>query len=108
LLHNRGPKTIAELRAGEGFINLEARRGMDYHRRRPQSVEHTSPRREAVVRSESVTSYSYFAEALEPEADADQVRGIVVSCMEAARTAMSDIRRLMPKLIRAEGITYVF
>jgi len=44
-------ETLAELRASDGFTNLEARRGMDYHRRRPQSVERTSPRREAVVQS---------------------------------------------------------
>jgi hypothetical protein len=100
-------ESVAALRRSDGFTNLETRRGMDDHRRRPQSVEHSSPRREAVVRSETVTSFSYFAEALEPEADADQVHAIVVGCMEAARAAMREIRRLMPKLIRTEGITYV-
>jgi hypothetical protein len=54
-----------------------------------------------------VTSFSYWGEALEPEADADQVHALVVGCMGAARSAMCEIRRLMPKLIRAEGITYV-
>ena len=100
-------ESIATLRRSKGFTNLETRRGMDYHRRRPQSVEHSSPRREAVVQSGNVTSFSHFAEALEPEADADQVHALVVDCMEAARAAMREIRRLMPKLIRAEGITYV-
>jgi hypothetical protein len=100
-------ESLATLRRSKGFTSLETRRGMDYHRRRPQSVEHSSPRREAVVQSGNLTSYSHFAEALEPEADADHVHALVVDCMDATRTAMREIRRLMPKLIRAEGITYV-
>ena len=100
-------ESVATLRRSDGFTNLETRRGMDSHRRRPQSVEHSSPRREAVVQSEALTTFSHFAEAFEPEADADQVHALVVACMEAARAAMREIRRQMPKLIRAEGITYV-
>jgi hypothetical protein len=100
-------ETVATVRRSDGFTNLEARRGMDYHRRRPQSVQHSSPRREAVVHGQTETSYTYFAEAFEPEADANQIHALVVACMETARGAMREIRRLMPKLIRAEGITYL-
>jgi hypothetical protein len=99
-------ESVTTLGRSDGFTNLETC-GMDYHRRRPQSVEHSSPRREAVVQSEAVTTFSHFAEAFEPEADADQVHALVVACMEPARAAMREIRRQMPKLIRAEGITYV-
>jgi hypothetical protein len=98
---------IAALRQRPGFLDLEARRGMDYHRRRPQSVEHTSPRREAVIRIGNVTRFTDFAEQLEPEADADRVHALVVEAMEALRVAMRDVRRTMPRAIRAEGITYV-
>jgi hypothetical protein len=99
-------ESVTTLGRSDGFTNLETC-GMDYHRRRPQSVEHSSPGREAVVQSEAVTTFSHFAEAFEPEADADQVHALVVACMEPARAAMREIRRQMPKLIRAEGITYV-
>jgi hypothetical protein len=98
---------IAALRQRPGFLALEARRGMDYHRRRPQSVEHTSPRREAVIRIGNVTQFTDFAEQLEPEADPDSVYVLVVEAMEALRVAMRDVRRTMPRAIRAEGITYV-
>jgi hypothetical protein len=100
-------ESLATLRWSKGFSSLETRRGMDFHRRRPQSVEHSSPRREAVVQSGNLTSFGPFAEALEPVADADQVHALVVACMDATRAAMREIRRLMPKLIRAERITYV-
>jgi hypothetical protein len=98
---------IAALRKSTGFVDLEARRGMDYHRRRPQSVPHSSPRREAVMRIGNMTQFTGFAEQLEPEADADKLHALVVQAIEALRTAMRDVRRTMPKAIRAEGITYV-
>ena len=69
-------ESVTTLGRSDGFTNLETS-GMDYHRRRPQSVEHSSPGREAVVQSEAVTTFSHFAEAFEPEADADQVHALV-------------------------------
>ena len=54
-------ESVTTLGRSDGFTNLETC-GMDYHRRRPQSVEHSSPRREAVVQSEAVTTFSHFAD----------------------------------------------
>jgi hypothetical protein len=59
-------ESVATLRRSDGFTNLETRRGMDDHRRRPQSVEHSSPRREAVVQSEVVTTFSHLLKRLSP------------------------------------------
>ncbi|MFF3208326.1 hypothetical protein [Streptomyces sp. NPDC002962] len=35
---------LTQLQRDERFLALEERRGMDYHRHRPQSLDHTSPR----------------------------------------------------------------
>jgi hypothetical protein len=45
---------------------------------------------------------------VEPEADADTVHAILVAGMEPVRLAMRNVRLLLPKAIRAEGLTYVF
>jgi hypothetical protein len=98
---------LRNLLQSRGFTDLEAPRGMDYHRRRPQSVQHSSPRQEALVQTGTLTTFEYYAEQLEPEADADHVHQLVLAAMESLRVAMRDVRRTMPKLIRTEGLTYL-
>jgi len=45
---------------------------------------------------------------LEMEADADAVHEIVVDALVALRLAMREIRCILARAIRREGITYVF
>jgi len=74
--------------------------------RRPQSVEHISPRRDLVEQLADHTRFSM--PALEPEANADAVHLVVVEALDGLRIAMRDIRRLVPRMIRQEGMTYIF
>lgn len=99
---------LSDLRQGEPFTQLDQRRGLDYHRRRPQSVEHISPRRDLVEQLADHTRFSMPAPALEPEANADAVHLVVVEALDGLRIAMRDIRRLVPRMIRQEGMTYIF
>lgn len=104
---SRSVEALRVLYRSGAFQDLDERRGMDYHRRRPQSVAHSSPRRKAVEVSSGSMSIAVFGAALEPEADADAVHAIVVDAMEQLRIAMRTIRLLVPKAIRAEGTTYI-
>jgi hypothetical protein len=98
---------IQDLRGGQAFRELDLRRGMDYHRRRPQSVPHASPRRNLVVTSGNVRTMTMYASGLEPEADADRVHSIVVAAMGALYEAMRHVRVDFPRAIRAERIAYL-
>ncbi len=90
------------------FTALDQRRGLDYHRRRPQSLEHASPRKNIVEHDTTVTTVTMPGPALEMEADADAVHEIVVDALVALRLAMREIRCILARAIRREGITYVF
>lgn len=100
--------TLGDLYASSSFTALDMRRGLDYHRRRPQSVEHVSPRRGIVEHLEGYTKVSMPAPAFEDQADAEQVHEIVVDALDDLRAAMRDVRRVIPKIVRAEEITYIF
>lgn len=104
---SRSVEALRVLYRSSAFHKLDERRGMDYHRRRPQSVAHSSPRRKTVQVSANSMSVSVFGVALEPEANADEVHRIVVDAMDQLRVAMRAVRLLVPKAIRAEGISYV-
>lgn len=99
---------ITDLHTSSAFVALDQRCGLDYHRRRPQSLEHVSPRREVMQHGSVVSTFTMPAPALEPEADPDAVHQIVGDALEALRSTMYQIRKLLPKAIRAEDITYVF
>jgi hypothetical protein len=100
-------EAVGGLYASKAFQALEVRRGMDYHRRRPQSVPHASPRNGSVSRASDGTGTISLAEArLEPESDADAVHALVAETLLALKEAMAKIRVLLPKAIRAEGIFY--
>ena len=104
---SRCVEALRTLYRSSAFHDLDERRGMDYHRRRPQSVPHGSPRRKAVEVSPNSMTISVFGVALEPEANADEVHRIVVAAMDQLKVAMRTIRQSVPKAIRAEGIAYV-
>jgi len=99
---------LTRLYQGTPFTALDQRRGLDYHRRRPQSLEHASPRKNIVEHDTTVTTVTMPGPALEMEADADAVHEIVVDALVALRLAMREIRCILARAIRREGITYVF
>jgi len=100
-------EAVKALHASDRFRALDNRRGMDYHRRRPQSVEHASPRREAITTANGVRTMTMFGSSLDPEADADRVHDAVVGAMQALCEAMYAFRKLLGKAIRAEKIAFV-
>lgn len=98
---------LNSFRQSSAFVDLDARRGMDYHRRRPQSVAHTSPRTGNVTfPSPGVTAISMLAPIVEPEADADQVHDIVTAAMGELVKLMRATRVVLPKAVRAERIPF--
>jgi hypothetical protein len=99
--------SIERLQIGTAFADLDARRGMDYHRRRPQSVLHASPRKNVVTKAGNTRTMTMYAAGLEPEANADEVHRILVEAMTALYEAMRDIRSALPKALRAEKIAYL-
>jgi hypothetical protein len=99
---------LRELNESDPYVALDQRRGMDYHRRRPQSVEHVSPRSGVTQHYQTYTTLTMPAPCLEMEADADKVHEIAADAMEQLRVTMRTVRLLLPKAIRRERVTYVF
>jgi hypothetical protein len=100
--------TVRALYHGHPFTELDQRRGLDYHRRRPQSLEHVSPRDDVMKHFANLSQFTMPPASLKPEADADKIHQIVVTALESLQGAMSEVRRLLPQAIREEGVTYIF
>jgi len=109
---NPGMLTMASaleaLEESQEFRTLEGRRGMDYHRRRPQSVPHTAPRAGTVSTSAHVTKLSMVSPQLEGDADGFAVHAIVTEALERLALSMRAVRQAIPQSIRGEGISYVY
>ena len=90
------------------FRALDGRRGMDYHRRRPQSVPHTAPRAGTVSTSAHVMKLSMVAPRLEADADGVAVHAVVSEALERLAVCMRAVRQAIPQSIRGEGVTYVY
>jgi hypothetical protein len=101
-------ETVSTLRTGKAWDNLDGRRGMDYHRRRPQSVAHTAPRAGTVSTDGSTTTMVMVAPALEADADADLVHAVAVAALDDLAACMREVRRLLPDAVRSEGISYIY
>ena len=100
---------VSSVHAGAAFRALDDRRGMDYHRRRPQSVKHASPRQDAVTeRPDGVTELLVFGPNSDDDADGDKVHQVVVAALVAVTAACRVYRETMPTAIRSEGVTYVW
>lgn len=100
--------TISDLHGSSEFQDLDGRRGMDYHRRRPQSVAHTAPRRGVVSTSEGTTTMTMVSAWLEDDAKHEAVHAIATAALVSIANTMRRIRELVPAVIRAEGINYVY
>jgi len=101
---------IADALSGLGgdrrYVALDTRRGMDYHRLRPQSVPHASPKRGVSRVGDGITTIDLPGPVLDPEADADRVYQMLTDAMEALRHAMLIIRNDLAKAVRAAGFWY--
>ena len=60
---------------------------MDYHRLRPQSVPHASPKRGVAQAGNGLLTIDLPAPVLDPEADAGRVYQLLIEAMEAVRQA---------------------
>jgi hypothetical protein len=88
------------------YVALDSRRGMDYHRLRPQSVPHASPKRGVSQAGDGIVTIDLPGPVLDPEADADRVYHLFVEAMEAVRQAMVTTRNDLAKAVRAAGFWY--
>ena len=91
---------VSTLAADPRYVAFDSRRGMDYHRLRPQSVPHASPRRGVSQAGNGVVSIDLPGPVLDPEADADRVHRLLVEAMEAVRQTMVSIRNDLSKTVR--------
>jgi len=88
------------------YVALDTRRGMDYHRLRPQSVPQASPRGGVSQEGNGIVTIDLPNPTLDPEADADQVHEMLVHAMEALRRSMLAVRNDVAKALRAAGYWY--
>ena len=98
--------SVSGLAADPRYIAFESRRGMDYHRLRPQSVPHASPKRGVSQAGDGIVTIDLPGPVLDPEADADRVYLLLIEAMEAVRQAMVTIRNDLAKAVRAAGLWY--
>ena len=97
---------VSGLAGDPSYVALDSRRGMDYHRLRPQSVLHASPRRGVSQAGDGYITIDLPGPVLDPEADADRVYQILTDAMEPVRHAMLAIRNDLGKAARAAGLWY--
>lgn len=64
---------VSGLAGDQRYVALNTRRGMDYHRLRPQSVPHASPKRGVSRVGDGVITIDLPGPVLDSEADADRV-----------------------------------
>jgi hypothetical protein len=99
---------ISGLRESPEFQGLDGRRGMDYHRRRPQSVAHTAPREGVVTTENGSTRLRMAGARVDGDADPIVVHGVAVAALERVAFAMNQFRRSVPAAMRAQGINYPY
>lgn len=97
---------VSALAQDPRYLALDSRRGMDYHRLRPQSVPHASPKHGVSQVGDGYVTLDLPGAVLDPEADADRVYRILIKAMDAVRQAMVAIRNDLAKAVRAAGLWY--
>ena len=88
------------------YVALDSRRGMDYHRLRPQSVPHASPKGGVSRAGDGFVTIDLPGPVLDPEADADRVYELLIEAVEAVRQTMVAIGNDLAKAVRAAGLWY--
>ena len=104
-------KTLVSLidtyRCGEGFSSLDNRRGMDYHRRRPQSVPHTAPKEGVWDEMQGHTVVKHVAPQLDPDADLAIVHVVAAKGLNQLAETMHGVCDQIPKVFAELGIPCV-
>ncbi|MFF3166821.1 hypothetical protein [Streptomyces sp. NPDC003273] len=89
---------VTQLQQDARFSALEDRRGMDYHRHRPQSLDHTSPR-SGIWSQEGTTSHIAIPSAQpDPRRDEEDVHSI---CLDALHCIADVLRETEPLIASA-------
>lgn len=101
-------ETVSTLRTEPAYRDLDGRRGMDYHRRRPQSVPHTAPRAGTASTSNGQTTLMMVAPRLESDASGELVHSVAAAALESLGAAMREVRTALPEAIRSEQISYPY
>lgn len=86
---------LKALQADKRFLDLVERRGMDYHRHRPQSLDSGSPRSGVWVMGPGYMSIDVGGIYPDPDYDSNDVRKIAARGLEALTAAMSRARPLI-------------
>lgn len=99
---------VSALRTAPGYQSLDGRRGMDYHRRRPQSVAHTAPRTGTVSTTTGQTTLTMVGPRLEADASGEVVHSVAIEALEVLALSMRKVREFLPGALRAEQISYPY
>lgn len=98
---------LADLHADSRFAALDNRRGMDYHRHRPQSLPTSSPRSGAWVVGNDIRSLGVGSLRPDPFHNEREVQQIAVQGMQAVTTAMNRARPLIVSAAAALGYVLI-
>jgi hypothetical protein len=98
---------LGELQSDPRFIALEHRRGMDYHRHRPQSLSHTSPRSGIISQpSPGVTRVDFVPAASDAKSDEAEVHRIAVDAILMLADTMAAMDPLIADAARACDVVW--
>lgn len=95
---------VSAFERGQAFRALNERRGLDFHRRRPQSVHHAAPSMGSTRHAVDGWEMILAAPGQDPAADPDKVAGIALAALLRLRQTMLDVRPTVFKAIRADRI----
>lgn len=99
---------VIDLRSSPDFKALDERRGMDFHRRRPQSVEHTAPTAGIYSSEDGVATLRMPAPMRQPEADPTAVHSLAQAGLYKVSEAMRVVRTNLGPTLRDQGFTYIW
>ncbi len=90
------------------YQQLNRRRGLDYHRLRPQSVPNTAVR--GGTHKRNASGFEFALASPQPDAGADlaMIHAIVTAAERSLASTMEQIRVLIPEAVRDQRIAYPF
>lgn len=99
---------VIDLQSSADFKALDERRGMDFHRRRPQSVEHTAPTAGIFSNENGFTTLRMPTPMQQPEADPSTVHALAQAGLFRVGEAMQVVRKNLGPALRKQGYTYIW
>lgn len=98
-------ESVCTYHEGSAYAGLDDRRGLDYHRHRPQSVPHTAPHRGTW--SEAGDSVRLVAPQRDPASDLTLVHNAVTCALEALADTMHQVSENILTAISDQNIATV-